>query len=202
VPAGTNKEGKTTYRLYLVTAAHVVRNHPQGLGPLAVRQNPRTGDGIGFHTDPTAWFFHPTEDVAVTRVNIAALKEVDIDPSIFFAADHTGLDKKALAENQVEAGDGIFVLGFPLGLSGEKRNYAIARGGNIARIREMIEGRSSTFLIDAAVYPGNSGGPVVLRPDPIALEGTKSHPQSALIGLVKSYRPYVDTAISRRSGHG
>jgi hypothetical protein len=63
---------------------------------------------------------------------------------------------------EVAAGDGVFVLGFPTGLAGVQRNYVIVRQGCIARISEMLDGAAPGFLIDAPVYPGNSGGPVVM----------------------------------------
>jgi hypothetical protein len=39
------------------------------------------------------------------------------------------------------------------GLAGLQRNYVIVRQGVIARISEMIEGASTTFMRDAFVFP-------------------------------------------------
>jgi hypothetical protein len=55
---------------------------------------------------------------------------------------------------------------------------------------------SMSFMIDSFVFPGNSGGPVVLKPDMFAIQGTKSQSKAALIGVVTDYRPYTDVAIS------
>jgi hypothetical protein len=60
----------------------------------------------------------------------------------------------------------------------------------------MLEDASTSFMIDSFVFPGNSGGPVILRPDLFAIQGTKSHTSAALIGVVTDYRPYTDVAIS------
>ncbi len=49
----------------------------------------------------------------------------------------------------IEAGDQVFVLGFPMGMSGVERKYVIARGGVIARIDEEILKEAQGFLIDA-----------------------------------------------------
>lgn len=205
---GSDEKGKATYGLYLVTAAHVVREHlAAGLGDLHVRVNPTSGQVKEFSV-PTSpppgsgtWFYHPDPkiDVAAVKLNANVLEENDIEPGIFFASDQHTLDKKMLAEQGISAGDGIFVLGFPMGLSGEKRNYVIARAGIIARMSEMIDGASNSFMIDANVYPGNSGGPVVLKPEAISIEGTKAHNKADLIGLVTSYRPYTDIAISAQT---
>jgi hypothetical protein len=104
--------------------------------------------------------------------------------------------KRALINEEVAAGDAVFVLGFPMNLAGAQRNYVIVREGIVARITEMLEGASNTFMIDSFVFPGNSGGPVVLKPEAFSIQGTKSHNNAGLIGVVTSYRPYTDVAVS------
>jgi len=37
-------------------------------------------------------------------------------------------------------------------------------------------------MVDASIYPGNSGGPVVVRLMAMAIAGTKSYAKAALIG--------------------
>jgi hypothetical protein len=86
-----------------------------------------------------------------------------------------------------------------MNLAGAQRNYVIVRQGVVARIGEMIEGASTTFMIDATVFPGNSGGPVVLKPEGITIEGTQAQPSAALIGMVTQYRFYSDVAISQQT---
>ena len=66
-----------------------------------------------------------------------------------------GIDKISTLE--ISAGDGVFVLGFPMELTGEQRNYVIVREGVIARLNEMKDRVSITFMIDSFVFPGNSG---------------------------------------------
>lgn len=134
-------------------------------------------------------------DIAAVRVNFDYLKEQGIEPSAI-ASDRAVADRAKLAELEVTAGDGVFVLGFPMGLSGVQRNYVIVRQGAIARITEMLDKVSPTFMLDALVFPGNSGGPVILRPEITSITGTKSQTNAYLIGVVIDYRPYIDTAIS------
>jgi hypothetical protein len=50
----------------------------------------------------------------------------------------------------------------------------------LARVRS--DEASSTFMVDAFIYPGNSGGPVVVRFKAMAIAGTKSYAKAALIG--------------------
>lgn len=64
----------------------------------------------------------------------------------------------------------------------------------------MLEGHSSDYIIDAFVFPGNSGGPVIIKPELMAIQGTLPMTETRLIGLVKSYIPYRDVAISPQTG--
>ena len=50
------------------------------------------------------------------------------------------------------------------------------------------------------IFPGNSGGPVISRPEAVAIDGTKANSASNLIGIVRSYLPYVDVAVSGQTG--
>jgi hypothetical protein len=199
---------KRQYFTYLVTAKHVVQSHIQSALDIRVRVNstdanqpvqdfnlPRDING------PGQWSFHPNPniDVAVIRINWDFLAEHNIRPS-FFTNDQTAATRVILRDREVAAGDGIFVLGFPMGLTGIQRNYVIVRQGCIARISEMLDGATPEFLIDAPVFPGNSGGPVILKPEMTAIEGTKSQPTATLLGLVTQYVPYEDIAVSQQTG--
>ena len=64
-------------------------------------------------------------------------------------------------------------FGFPMGQVGKERNYTIVRHGSLARVRDAIVGSSESFLVDTLIFPGNSGGPVVIRPEALAVGGTK-----------------------------
>ena len=100
----------------------------------------------------------------------------------------------------VSEGDGVFVLGFPAQLAGGDRNYVVVRQGVIARISDALAGFSKTFVIDTFIFPGNSGGPVILKIEMQSITGTKSHDKAALIGLVSSFQTYQETAVSLQTG--
>ena len=87
-----------------------------------------------------------------------------------------------------------------MGKVGNDRRYTLLRSGAIARIRDLLEGKSTDFIVDAFVFPGNSGGPNILAPHAIQIKNTKSNPKAALIGIVKSYLPYRDIAVSPQTG--
>jgi S1-C subfamily serine protease len=195
---------KRQYEIYLVTARHVVANRQN----LKVRVNPQAAGAAGqefeIPSNPASggigWFFHPNEgiDIAALRVEYNDLTERFAVG--FFAQDEHAISRSQMQDHETAAGDGVFVLGFPMGLAGQQRNYVIVRQGVIARISEMLDSASATFMLDAFVFPGNSGGPVVLRPEAMAIQGTKANGKASLIGVVIQSRNYVDTAISPQTG--
>jgi S1-C subfamily serine protease len=110
------------------------------------------------------WIAHPDPDVdlAATLVNVGSLvQEHGIDLG-WFDGPNDALNQTQMADAGLSEGDGVFVLGFPLGLVGSHRDVPLVRNGCISRVRDALAGATTVFLIDASVYPGNSGGPVVL----------------------------------------
>jgi hypothetical protein len=195
-------ETSNNYRVYLVSNRHVfkgldsawLRFNPQADEParqFRVRLRKKEGEPI--------WLASPEEevDVAVLAIDALSLRNMNIQFDIFRQEDST--DIQALIELGTSEGDSIFALGFPMGLVGGERSHVIVRGGCIARIRDMLGGRNRTFLVDTTVFPGNSGGPVVLRPELASIEGTKSTMRAHLIGVVSSYVPYRDVALSAQT---
>jgi hypothetical protein len=201
---------KRQYEPYLVTAKHVVQGHEtlrasDNRGELSVRVNPQKSSSPS-ETFPlshlalsagSTWFFHPNPDIdlAIFPINLRKLREQGLQ-SYFFGNDVSVANTDKLKGLEVAAGDRVFILGFPMNLAGVQRNYVIVRQGVIARISEMLDRASHTFLVDAFVFPGNSGGPVVLKPEIGSIPGTKSQDTAYLIGIVLSYIPFIDIAIS------
>jgi hypothetical protein len=213
---------KRMYEVYLVTNRHVIEDHatalatskstpqPPQLGAgcslppatensISIRMNPQTSsrEGRQFDLPIKDWFFHPNRqiDIAAFRLNPQFFKtEGFLD--LFFTNDGLGANKDKIKSKGVSAGDGIFVLGFPMNMAGEERNYVIVRQGCIARISDMLDGASPYFLVDAFIFPGNSGSPVILKPELTSVGGTNPQSFAYLIGIISSYLPYTDFAIS------
>ena len=64
----------------------------------------------------------------------------------------------------VSEGDGLFMLGFPVGFYEDAKNWPTVRHCVVAQLQPYLVGRARTFLIDGSVFGGNSGGPVVASP--------------------------------------
>ena len=193
-----NVQGRTPYRPYLVTNQHVATNTITH-----VRFNdPEEGLMVMPIGDVTtgAWTFHPKgADIAVVPFRIASplLKGRDLlDLGMFIGDVGTTLGEDV----QPVEGDGVFVIGFPLGLVGDSGNYPIVRYGVIARIQDWIRRHQETFLIDAPAFPGNSGGPVVLKPERASIGQTKSITHCLLVGVISNQLRSREVAVSEHTG--
>jgi hypothetical protein len=203
VGSGVFYAKKTTddrYFHFLVTNKHVI----DPLASAYVRVNPRA-DGpaieaeLGLRGDDGSpfWFAHPDSevDLAVTPIVLEYLEVNGLET--YFLDTDEAMSLAQMRERRVSEGDALFVLGFPMGIVGDERSRVIARTGCLARIQDTLSGARKTFLIDSAVYPGNSGGAVILSP-----QTTSVHPEAPpigealLIGIVAAYVPYTDVAIS------
>ena len=204
-PTGETNDKGPTYWTFLVTNRHVVAKAAERGSTIHARFNRPMG--AESHTYPLplkepdgslSWTTHEKADIAVLQINADRLQADGIQ-FFFFPSDVHAFSVDQLREIDVSEGDGVYVLGFPLGEAGDERNYAIVRQGIIARARDWIRGNASVFLIDASVYPGNSGGPVLLKPEAVSVPGTKPNTRCGLIGMVSSYIPYREVAISTQT---
>jgi hypothetical protein len=213
---------KRVYEVYLVTAGHVVaefresrKGDDQQSLDLSVRINskepaaPSQTFRIPFNPHPpeNTWFFHPSfdpktasavpdYDVAVVDVHGPTIKTLGAS---FIENDENVADVKKLKEIQASGGDGVFVLGFPMNLAGVERNYVIVREGIIARISEMLGQKSSSFLLDSFVFPGNSGSPIIIKPEITSIAGTQPNRVAYVIGMIHGYKAYLDVAFSQQT---
>ncbi|NMC80335.1 MAG: trypsin-like peptidase domain-containing protein [Chloroflexi bacterium] len=191
------------YRIFLVTNKHVfedsqiawLRFNPEGNEPAKEFQLSLVDGNM-----KRIWLAHPNPDIdlAIIGINVRILKEQNIHFS-FFKSDEHIISRAQALELGVSEGDGIFVLGFPMGIIGEKRNFVIVRQGCIARIGDTLSGNSNEFLIDTSIFPGNSGGPVVSRPEIVSIQGTNVLSKAYLLGVVAGYVPYRDVAVSAQT---
>lgn len=148
----------TYYFIFLVTNKHVfegaeacwLRFNPEGDEP--ARKFPLRL--LDTEKKPM-WSAHPDPevDLAVIRINAPLLEKSKMRFN-YFRSDMHIVDRKKAQEIGISEGDGVFALGFPMGLIGEKRDFVIVRQGAIARIRDALIGNSKEFLIDTSIFPG------------------------------------------------
>lgn len=205
VSTAATSRAPARYRLWLVTNKHVLRDLPAAFLKFNSAQDTSSADykaPLLASDGSPLWVGHPNDstDVAAIFLNAQFLQQ-NSRRLAFFASDHHCMARTEMKERGLTEGDRCFVLGFPMGMVSQPRQYVICRSGVIARIRDYLDGHTIDYLIDATVFPGNSGGPVILCPSALAIENTTPISRSALIGLVKSYVPYTDIAVSPQTGH-
>ena len=196
-------EKNNQYDVYLVTNRHVL----EGQKVVYLRFNPRDAAPAREYTlqfegieSPAVCITHPDPDIdlAVVKINPHILDKDGIRFS-FFGSDCNVADRKSLEDLGFTEGDFGYVLGFPMGIVGEERSFVIVRQGAIARIRDYLAGASKEILMDCMIFPGNSGGPVVNKPEAMSIQGTKSQSAAYLIGVVAGYLPYRDVLKSQQT---
>lgn len=134
-------------------------------------------------------------DVAVVdlTVELNQIKEFDIScvPSEY------SLTSKQMEENNIYEGSMLYVLGHPINISSSNRFFPICRIGSIAQIsniyRDQHHGEKS-FLADCPVLPGNSGGPIFLKPDAMSYKSMRTPKETYLIGIVNANIRYGDVS--------
>lgn len=195
------EDKRNTYTLYLVTNKHVIED----LSEVLVKFNPQTDQSSKDFKlslkNPSSgdlqWVGHPDPDidVAVIILNHDVLTKAGMKFK-FFQSDKNILTSDIMQKHSLFEGNFIYVLGFPMGMLSSDRQYVFARTGIISRIKDLYEKRSKDYVVDATVFPGNSGGPVISKIENMALKGTQAFNKSCLIGVIKAYIPYRDVAYS------
>ena len=110
------------------------------------------------------WTFHPTEDVAIAPFGhvYAQLNEQQQRPMIrLFRHTMIPADDSEVG-NDLDAIEPVVFVGYPAGLRDETNYLPIARTGTTATPAYVNFEGAPQFLIDASVFPGSSGSPVVL----------------------------------------
>jgi S1-C subfamily serine protease len=204
---GENENKEKMFKLFIVTNRHVFQNqkNKQFLKEVFFRFNTLENKSHYFKTSllkedsSPLWHMHDNEkvDLAILPINANAIQEENIN--FYFFKGQDLFYAKDFESKNISTGDGLFVLGFPMSISGKLRNFVIVRQGIIARVDEEIL-EDQYFYIDASAYPGNSGGPVIHKPEIVEITGTRSNPSAGLIGVISSGETYSDVAISQQTG--
>ncbi len=199
---GSHVPGHTgRYYIYLVTNAHVVRKldeiwvlcNPSIPGPAMPTQILWNGIPL-----PNTYLHpNPSIDLCVLPIPISVFTTLSLQVN-FFRNDQDCVRVEKFEDRSVFEGNNCYLLGFPLGITGNYRSRVIVKGGCIARISDCIERHEDYFLIDISAFPGNSGGPVITTPETYHLYGTGALNEALLLGVFFEYIPYREWAVSER----
>ena len=151
-------------RVVLVTANHVLSRMPGA--NLRIGYRIENADGSWRYAPQSVpirdqaghemWTHHGTRDVAVMSITAPPEFARAAIPLNWLATDDT------FQQDSVGPGDEMLTLGFPRGLSSNGAGFPILRAGRVASYPGAPSTAFPTFLLDFAVFPGNSGGPVYM----------------------------------------
>jgi len=195
------------YTTFLVTNRHVIDGLPSN--DFFMSLNPTDGapaEEVSIFvkdetTDVALWEFHPNPavDVAVTSLGLGH-PGLERFTRNFFELDHHAINGDQLVANGLTEGSRVSVLGFPMQIVGVSRRSVVVRTGAIAQLDDFLGGRSPSYLIDCATFPGNSGGPVINLLEATSLAGSPAQTSVNLIGITAQSLLYLDQAISMQTG--
>jgi S1-C subfamily serine protease len=184
----------TTIRApFLVTAKHVFHNPKENWDPDSLRlrftwfADKSVTDylGINFHLKDVnrkrLWVAHPdpSVDLAILQIVISRQEagRLTVNP--------VGLDNLALLDEVFE-GANVLLFGYPGSVGSRYWTKPIIRHGVIAYVDPYRFGKVP-ILVDAMVFPGNSGGPVFTVPTGMNKNGSFAvGRRSAFLGIVSS----------------
>ena len=182
---------RTNNHTLLVTAKHVILNADGQLRTnLAYRFNQNNGPAAlvpesHMLSYAQGWFLSTTADVACRFIVFGDNFDILRLPESQF-----------LPVARVQPGAPVLVPGFPLGIRSAEHAKPIVRRGIVARAD------ADNLILDAFVFPGNSGGPVIYVPTIKVSGGLIKVPfvnRERVIGLVSSSISYIDTAVSQQT---
>ena len=169
---------------FLITNKHVVKD----LGIIYIKmKNKNTAKFEEFKLElkeKENLFFHENDDVDLAVINLDGNEITQRNFSFDGFNIYTeAMSTSELLQEGVNQGNLIYMLGFPLGLVNVNQN-PLCRIGCISRIDPDEIKSDKLFLIDVLNFPGNSGSPVVIRPDSVGIADSKVFNKSVLIGIV------------------
>ncbi len=197
-------EKTDAYRPFLITNKHVfqgkenivIRMKEQGTEQLKEIDVPITKP----HKTPI-YILHPQSDIDIAVLPlIGSFIEKHHLKFNAFDIDKHAMTSSELKDNGGEEGSLIYMLGYPMALVNQSSSLPICRMGCIARIGETQIQERHNMLVDIQNFPGNSGSPIITRPELISIQGTKNLDKSVLVGIVHSYIPYQETLINSQTG--
>jgi S1-C subfamily serine protease len=162
---------------YLVTNRHVAKcwdenNHPRDVLEMAIRVNAKDGSSRTLTISPDAWRtpVDDSVDLAVMSVVPPADLQLSLISTDMFAT------KDFMASNQIAEGSPIILSGYFYQFPGQRNFQPIVRQGILSMVPDepmmTTTGKPGTmYLGDVHIFGGNSGSPVMVAADALAVGG-------------------------------
>lgn len=197
-------DDKGNARPLLITNKHVLNDEKNIVIRLRKKDSEdfQTIDVSLFENRKKLYVVHPidTVDIAVLPLNGKFFTENQLAFDAFDIDDlNHAMSSEELRNEGVDEGSLIHMLGYPMGLVNINSTLPICRLGCVARMSKAQIDESYNVLVDIQNFPGNSGSPIVTRPEIVSIKGTKALKKSVLLGIIHSYIPYQETLINTQT---
>lgn len=194
--------GENQFQPFMVTNKHVI----DGLNSVVIRLREKDTGELRCIDMPLMenanhlYSVHPDNkvDVAVVLLNGSYITQNNLQFSGFNIEKNAFSSKDFLKKGGNE-GSFVYMLGYPMGLVNIGTNIPICRGGCIARIDPNEIEKEKVFLLDIQNFPGNSGSPIISKPEVIGIGDDPVLNQAVLIGIVHGYIPYEEQLINSQT---
>ena len=155
--------------LFLVTNKHVIAGATKArfFFTLAEGTNAKIGDIVEIALDEfeQGWTGHPDDAVDVAAAPLVPLlNQLDKEGRQPFikAIPTTIVPTVEQASKELDAIEEVFFIGYPIGIYDTVNLLPVARRGTTATPFSLDYCGKPAFLIDASVFPGSSGSPVLI----------------------------------------
>jgi V8-like Glu-specific endopeptidase len=154
----------------LITNKHVVRGMKKGFFRITTADqngnpNYQKHFTISFEQDfEKMWIFHPQDDIDLCAlpINVLVNAATQLGNKLFFKSFDNTLIPSSSQIQSFDAIEDIIMIGYPNGLWDSQNNMPIIRRGITATQIKLDYNGQKAFLIDASVFPGSSGSPVLI----------------------------------------
>ena len=203
---GTDSHGIEKYSVYLITNKHVIENVTDIELQYNLNNNATNISLTLVRNGVKLYSEHKNQDIDIVaiRVNINSVVQNGINIT-FFSLKDSVLTLADMKNTGVCDGTFTYALGFPVGIDSKLVDNIlkdpICRLGCISKIEHLYHSANldNKYFIDSNLFPGNSGGPIINRPEIVSLNGTSSNSSSMLIGIVSAYLPYREILYSKQT---
>lgn len=169
--------------LFLVTNKHIVQHATEG--KFFFTKSDGTVPVIGQRHDvmisnfEEAWFYHPDDDIDIAIMPLVPLlkKIKEQAQRVYYRSIPLSLVPTKEQEESLTALEEIIFIGYPSGIYDTKNLLPVIRKGTTATPISIDYEGKPLFLIDASVFRGSSGSPVL-----IYNQGSYATPQGISLG--------------------
>ncbi len=203
---GNDSQGNERYSVYLITNKHVVENLTDIELQYNLNNNATNLSLTLLNNGAKLYSEHNNQYIDVVAISVDINQAVQNGINInFFSLKDNALTLANMKNTGVCDGTFSYVLGFPVGINNKLVDNIlkdpICRLGCIAKIEHLYHSANNDnkYFIDSNVFPGNSGGPIINRPEIVSLNGTNSNSSCKLIGIVSGYLQYREILYSRQT---